>query len=337
MPHLDALRGIAALIVAISHCANAGLLPPILGVGFGRMSVGLFFVLSAFLLTTLYTGASLNMWSARQHLVRRFARVLPLFYVALLASLLIEVLTGLTVFEAFDSPPVAIMNTFLIHGTSVLWSIPVELQFYFVFLALMNVDFKLAFGFLIMFQVIIGLAAIYFDIDKNSLPYWMHFFTVGCALAVAIRNKWLISKVSESNLHKPLIFLSIPTLSILVPLAQTGHFGFSGLPIMVDPLALLWVLCVSSVFIFKTIPINWVQNKFFGILGQLSFGVYLIHIAVIEAVSLAPLENSIEKFTGFVLVIIVSYFLAAVSYRFVERPAQKWVVKSCGNREIYSS
>ena len=51
---LTGLRGIAALLVFISHCGAQSILPSFLGKGFGQIGVMLFFVLSGFLMTHLY-------------------------------------------------------------------------------------------------------------------------------------------------------------------------------------------------------------------------------------------------------------------------------------------
>jgi peptidoglycan/LPS O-acetylase OafA/YrhL len=51
---LTRLRGVAALLVVISHSANAGLLPALVGNGLDQVGVALFFVLSGHLMGLLY-------------------------------------------------------------------------------------------------------------------------------------------------------------------------------------------------------------------------------------------------------------------------------------------
>ena len=57
---LTGLRGVAALIVFVSHGANEGVLPAMLGNGFGQIGVMIFFVLSGFLMGQLYLRRSLD-------------------------------------------------------------------------------------------------------------------------------------------------------------------------------------------------------------------------------------------------------------------------------------
>ncbi len=331
MAHLDALRGIAALVVLISHCANAGLLPSNLGLAFGRMGVGLFYVLSAFLLTVLYIEKPPNKSSLHKYMVRRVARVFPLFYAALIISFILEVLTEISIFGAFDSWAVSFRNIFLIHGTSVLWSIPVEVQFYTLFVGfwiLTHVNIKYAFLFLVLFQVIIGISALLIEMDKNSLPYWMHFFTLGCVLAVIFKNDLIISQLLESPAIKVCLLILIILTSVLSPIYRGGYFDITILPIMLDPISLLWILLVCVVFIFRAVPAYWVDNKLFRMLGELSFGVYLVHIAVIKAVIVVPIENYVHEYIGFLIVLLTTYAIAAVVNYYFVRPVQKYLTSA---------
>jgi hypothetical protein len=86
LPALDGLRGVAALMVLVSHSANAGFLPTIFRAQFGPLGVALFYLLSGFLMTHLAVRSSLSRENLRNYAVARLARVLPLFYLALLVA-----------------------------------------------------------------------------------------------------------------------------------------------------------------------------------------------------------------------------------------------------------
>ncbi|MEO0892909.1 MAG: acyltransferase [Pseudomonadota bacterium] len=339
MPQLDALRGIAALVVVVSHSANAGFLPAFLGAGFGQMGVGLFYVLSAFLLTTIYIHKEPNGPVVRDYLVRRVCRVLPLFYAALFASLILEATTGVVIFGAFDSPEVTLKNVLLIHGTSVLWSIPAEIHFYLLFIVfwvLMRKDVKLAFLALVFLQTLLLAAAVTLDFSVYSLPYWMHFFTFGCFLAVVFDKKTSSLGTLSAPLPRVFFFLLIAATPILLPAVRSNILGF-GMPIFLDPIALIWVGGLSTAFIFLTIPKHYLDNSFFRVLGELSFGVYLIHMAVISLASASFLGNVASKNFGFLVIIVLSYSLAAIANRYFERPVQDWLLKSMSVREKRSA
>jgi len=331
MPQLDALRGIAALIVVISHSANAGLIHSSLGSGFGQMGVGLFYALSAFLLTHLYANNPPNIRSIKDYLVRRAARILPLFYAVFVASLFIELSTGVSLFGAFDTLAVGVRNVFLIHGTGVLWSIPVEIQFYLVFVifwVLIIVDFRVALVFLILFQSSVLLISSVANFHQHSLAFYMHFFTFGCIAAIIFQNTHLTRIISRSRILKAILTVLILLTPVLLPAVRRDLFDLEWVPIFMDPVAIIWVAGIFVAFVFSIFPTNWVDNKYFRVLGELSFGVYLIHMGVLRAVQTFPFEGAVSKAIGFVIVVLVTYMLAAIVNRFFERPAQKWILKS---------
>ena len=133
---LNTLRGLAVLIVVVSHFANETGFHKALGNGGGQFGVMLFFLLSGFLMTYLYYGQPPDKSNFRSFAVARFARVVPLFYVVVIASFLLT---------RFGPPPyntllynipdggMLLSHLLFLHGTSVLWTIPPEIQFYVLF------------------------------------------------------------------------------------------------------------------------------------------------------------------------------------------------------------
>src|SRR5437879_1907242 len=92
MPELDSIRGIAILMVLISHgfLWNGALALPLSTlvvfkvVLLGRLGVNLFFVLSGFLITGLLFDSVARGDYYRRFYRRRVARILPAFYLTLL-------------------------------------------------------------------------------------------------------------------------------------------------------------------------------------------------------------------------------------------------------------
>ena len=132
---LDGLRGLAVLLVLLSHMSNAQmhLLPFLDFSGLGKAGVYLFFSLSAFLLTwqALEAGtASLKdpkYWLG--YLLRRILRIYPLYALALTASFVI------THYAPGYSPKIGsaeelLRHSLLLQGNSIYWAIPVEFLYY---------------------------------------------------------------------------------------------------------------------------------------------------------------------------------------------------------------
>lgn len=124
---LHGLRGIAVLIVLLSHLGNSGLyLAPVPHNGIGKVGVWIFFVLSAYLLTSrlltaLEREARSRSAEIKSYFIRRFFRIYPLF----LAVLLLHAALG-----SLSASQVA-GHLLLMQGWEELWAIPVEFQYYF--------------------------------------------------------------------------------------------------------------------------------------------------------------------------------------------------------------
>src|SRR3989304_8945599 len=129
LPALDGLRGIACLYVIIIHQMNGNLylFPlPYTTFGGGMVSVWIFFVLSAYLLTTnLYHDleiASSKFFSILQYAIYRIFRI----YFLYLFVLIIHTILG-------DMPISGVFEHILLReGWHELWTIPVEFKSYLI-------------------------------------------------------------------------------------------------------------------------------------------------------------------------------------------------------------
>lgn len=133
MPQIDGLRAIAALLVVYAHW-----LPLRFRAGFpvGGMGVHLFFVISGFLITGILLrcrGLAPTGFSLRAFYVRRALRILPLYYLVLAVTLVLDV-AGVR--EMFGWHVSYLSNFyFFLRGdwngyTSHFWTLAVEEQFY---------------------------------------------------------------------------------------------------------------------------------------------------------------------------------------------------------------
>ena len=89
-PSLDGLRAIAVLLVVVEH-GSVHLLARNLWMPFGRIGVGIFFVLSGYLITSLLLAERANRGriSLRDFYARRALRIWPLYFAVLLLQLLV--------------------------------------------------------------------------------------------------------------------------------------------------------------------------------------------------------------------------------------------------------
>ena len=309
IPELDGLRGIAAFAVIVSHSSNEGFLPSFLGYGLGQQGVALFYVLSAYLIFHLYLDRTFTRENLVQYVLARTARVLPLFYATLLVAGLVLVTLGAAVYD-FQTMPQFLGNLFLVQGTSVLWSIPVEVQFYVLFIGvwwlytLTNSRWAI-----LAFIVIQGALFVSFNSGVKSLPYWLHFFAVGGTVAV-LRIKPRIPK-----------WVGVVTLCLL-PLALPQVRRMMGVPVFpnyYDPITagypiLVFILVVHGAPAFRFLAHPWLRH-----LGQISFAAYLFHWPLILCAS----ELGLGGIFAFAFVVIATLIFATLSLHYFERPAQR--------------
>jgi peptidoglycan/LPS O-acetylase OafA/YrhL len=140
MPELDSIRGIAILMVVVSHAFlwrgdSALPLSTLLVVKtalLGRLGVNLFFVLSGFLITGLLVDSVGRDDYYRRFYRRRVARILPAFYL----TLLILKLTGHAPDSYLALSAIFLANLTPLFGVwpsyGVLWSLAVEEHFYLI-------------------------------------------------------------------------------------------------------------------------------------------------------------------------------------------------------------
>lgn len=330
-PELDALRGIAAFVVLISHSANDGLLPAELGQGFGQMGVGLFYILSAFLLTIIYTPTRPDAPRRYDYFVRRVARVLPLFYAAMALSIALQLVSGQSVFPVLKSLSAFLGNVFLLQGSSVLWSIPVELHFYVVFIlfwTLVRRSALLALGALVAVQVILLAGVTLARVESQLiLPYWMHFFTIGCAFGILTTRPELFARVRQSVVIRAGIVLGVLALPLALPQVRRLHLGQEPLTNFADPVTVSWVILFAALFVLRIVPPRWLDNRVLRTMGELSFSVYLLHYFVLKPMTVVAKQDILFPGDRFIVVVLAVYGVSALANRLFERPTQKALLR----------
>jgi peptidoglycan/LPS O-acetylase OafA/YrhL len=148
MPALDGIRGIAILIVMLSHfTANLNLssvriAPAIRFIENGWIGVDLFFALSGFLITGILFDTRGDRAYFKNFYMRRALRIFPLYYGVLVGALLIAPLVGWGGVRAgighaqpyywFYGVNLLILLTGLMYPLAHFWSLAVEEHFYLV-------------------------------------------------------------------------------------------------------------------------------------------------------------------------------------------------------------
>ena len=316
---LDGVRGLAALIVLISHTSNASdLWGKALGNGFGQLGVMLFFVLSGFLMSFLYLHRSPDSPSIHRYITNRVSRVYPLFLFTVVASFCLWELQ--VVIPGFVGPRTyteLFQHIFLVRGDIHFWTIPAEMQFYVIFLASWILSHRHPQLFLIVVSIS-TFSWLYFEVsevgNRSTSIRYLHFFVAGCCLPVA--RAWLLKRALPIWVHTALLAASLLFLTASI-------FSVHGQPpgLWLNPATLFaCVMVVLSVSI-PSLGSFLFENSGVRFIGKISYSLYLLHpIAIGLLLPLLELGFSAEVYS--VAVICAALLLAFVSYRIIEQPSQ---------------
>lgn len=356
---LDGLRGMAALIVFISHTSqlNLHLIPGVSLFGIGKYGVFLFFVLSAFLLTLPFVRkgpSSFERDALINYGLRRFFRIYPLFFAYILAGLVSTILlarlmpSGGRLGIPFALSPREFADHLLLQkGFGVTWSILVEFRYYFLLPLVAWVFSVLLKGRLLpclaVGGVAIGVASWLFPpVDKQefgySLPEYLPLFFAGSTLAV-LHRAWEDSEwSSRAGLRLALdlgamiggvIVLSLtPALWGFLVGAQLEHKVFHKHYFL---WALLWGVVLMATLHGRGVVRRFFENRFLRYLGSISFSVYLIHIVVLTWAAKKAGNVPAIGWICFAITLVLSH----LSWKWIEVPSSRvrWSPRKTSVRE----
>lgn len=345
---MDGLRGLAALWVLLGHAMIlSGYHVKV--IGDPDLGVDLFILLSGFLMAhqaQVADGAWKSFSTWMHFWLKRIFRIAPLYYLMLFVSLLfggaifhdrshIDAVLGLGPQSASRYVDSSLKNV-LLHASFIFgvlpeyafrtplpdWSIGLEMQFYAVFPLIALLASYRGWYFALAASVLTGLigvalirmGGVNFPVP-SFLPLKMHIFACGM----------LISAVRQSGEARARFALLIGSALMCLPVGGQ----FSSLHVLVRLALFLGffslVVCESASFI--RLLSSALSGRFFYYLGELSFGVYLVHLLVMHRfayIGHAQIESPMWRF-AFVAVAsgLVSYLIAAVTLVLVERPGQR--------------
>jgi peptidoglycan/LPS O-acetylase OafA/YrhL len=336
-PSFDGLRGIAVLCVLLTHAS-----PWFKG---GWIGVDLFFALSGYLITSLLQ----NEYYASGHIsfakfyARRALRLFPPLLVCLAmanllwaytpeyyvgANRLLATLAGLFYFANLVQWKVLGM---LQH----LWSLSVEEHFYLVWPMIVSAFlFKITLSHRILFLVLTGcfIATVRIFVFQFDLAYGLfvidaYTFTVcrmdailmGSVLAVVLPHSDVKSRPNV-NIDCAFGVLLCLLAAIVLFVRESNIYWRNGGFIFTD------LLCLSIVAIAAKRPNQpLLSSKILCWVGRRSYGIYLYHLPIfLTLVVLRRRHSPVNYLLVTALMFAVTILVAALSYRFIERPVLRY-------------
>jgi peptidoglycan/LPS O-acetylase OafA/YrhL len=328
LTELDALRGIAALMVTVYHFL-LGRVNHDSVMKFGTTGVDLFFVISGFVIFMTIERCT----TAKEFIVSRFSRLYPAYWICVTLTFLLILLAlqlGFHQDQKNNLPTVFVVNlTMLQHYFNIrdldgqYWTLTVELVFYVLMLLLMM-------SRMLKHIKIIGAAVLcvllcwrffYTQISSTQvhslLLYWVPLLRYFPLFFAGI----LFYDCSINGTGRTNIFLIIVCYLTQVYVYDQFHRHIWILS-QIEFACILIVYFASFVlFVFR--KLSWIVNRYTLLLGEISYSLYLIHnfagakvvMPFLMKVAGLPLWTS----TFIALLIVVS--MAYAIHRFVEKPA----------------
>lgn len=337
---LDILRGAAILLVLLVHCAQAttSVVPHLssFAIEYGELGVQLFFIVSGYTMMLTY-GERVDLAAARSFYIRRLFRIVPLFWVAIFFYVLITKGEGIK-FWAPDgiSASDVLLTFFFLHWSSATalnsvvpggWSIAVEMQFYLLFPLIIYL-FRRRNG-PILFYAFVALCRVVeqFAVPRYLIPQMAASLPEGQAyLADGFFYCWLPRQFVCFGfgilLYECIERRSPPTLGMLLLIGAC----------LLSP----WGAGIVVLFAISFAILSFgVTMPFMKLLGRYSYPVYLIHFALVSAITSLFSVDLIPMFT---LVMAVSLALSYyVIEPLVERPFNRLghvLASRAGRRKI---
>lgn len=310
---VDSLRGIAVLLVCISHfmIANNGIPKQSWGskvyIG-GWVGVDVFFVISGFIIPYALHRACFTLADYPRFVVRRMIRLDPPYLVAIILTIVAGTLASKSAFFQgvpfqFTVPQVlahfAFLNAFLNFDwlNPAFWTLAIEFQYYLLIGLLHPLISHRSMAMRSILVPALGCLALAFP-DQRYVFHWMFLFMVGM-----IAFQW--------------------RAGLLSPLALVGSSFFSTAGIaFTHGLAVACVCLATSVMIM----FGRLRSRVLLFFGTISYSLYLLHGPIgLRVVNL--LGRNVSTTSGGLLVIVcgmtASTICAFILYKFVERPAQR--------------
>ena len=329
IPELDAIRGIAVLVVVVHHLHFMTGTRLNWFLEHGWMAVDLFFVLSGFLITSIIIANDNDMAFFRSFYVRRSLRIWPIYYLSVLAILLLPVVwSAAPTFEKWSllryltfSQETPLYWSAEAHSHPLLghfWSLAVEEQFYLFWPLLVVVIGRR--GIIPASVGLIGIA-----IAARTAGFHRHLLFSRCDALAAGAILASLTANRQALLRRPHLLIGFAAIAVgsLVTLAAYARF-VDGSIIHQD--ALLTFVTpmlfggLGLVICFQGHPrLSVLRNRLLCYVGTISYGIYVYHWLIYLILDRA-MPGSSRTLWMTALKLALSLLVAVLSWNLIEQP-----------------
>jgi peptidoglycan/LPS O-acetylase OafA/YrhL len=344
---VDGLRGLAILLVFLFHYFKNSVVGHSVGLSIAlaplRLSwsgVDLFFVISGYLIAGNLFSFKESANYYRTFYLRRFCRILPLYYLWLLIFVILlplapNALTGtfnvsipLWSYVAFcQNILMTIRKTLGSQWLFITWSLAVEEQFYLILPILIRRTTRRALVALLLFALI--------SAPVTRVLFLMRGYAAGSlailicradALSLGVLIALMAPYHNRIRQRRPLFYLSFAILWLGTIYFAFGRYGVPIIAIRGTWLALFY----ANILILSIVSPGPIERLVFGNrllirLGTISYAVYLFHEGIRCLLHWLFLGSTAEVYDWYTFCItllsaVITIILAELSWRYFERP-----------------
>lgn len=339
--YIDSLRGVAILLVVLvhigvvldntlDHFVRNSLLVSF--IGYGGYGVQLFLIVSAYTLTMSHYNRLDEPQKTRNFFIRRFFRIAPMYYIAIIYFTLDKYLQFNFVNPDFSAIPIRSLLSNVFFTNALIpeytnnyvpggWSVSVEFLFYFIMPFICS-KVKTVNAALLLFlsTLVIALIAGPLAREYTIYPYFQefNFFVQLPIFPLGILAYFFLHREQHDIKPETWIFTAVMVL-VFCHIAVPRHimFGF----------VFFLLLIIQAKYNYKLF-----SNRFLSEVGKVSFSMYLIHFAVIylfnrfgfyHVIGVTDFPTSLLNFVLMYIVVAgISFAISSFTYRMVEVPGQ---------------
>ena len=347
---IQAMRAIAALLVVVFHAGREA----VKRAGAGHVAyapffeicdfgVDLFFVISGFIMYYVTFQRPTGAVAARDFMLKRVVRVVPLYWVATTLFILplfaapallnrtgysLPYLIASYVFVPWQRPGAGVPSLTPIFGVG--WTLNYEVLFYVVFAALIALRVQSKILWLSLLFVGLSIAGFWVDPHQAQLFFWTRSstieFVLGAVIAAGFCHRQSLQLV-------PAIVLLLGGLALWI----AAGLGWRMHDLVLNARGFAWGAAAGAIMLALTwnnTLARLVSGKPGGVtqlLGNASFSLYLSHLFVLRVLSIVLGKLGIAAWPlPFILVALVATSVVAIAvYRYVEQPLLKlcmWLI-----------
>lgn len=337
---VTALRGVAASWVVLFHLwtsspAGVARMPRAIGIflfEWGHLGVPVFFALSGFVITHSLRNRDVDAAEARSFMRRRFLRIAPPYYVAIVVVLLVGVAGAMRDGGPvlFNDSPFSVGRLFahltftqqffaVANFEEVFWTLCYEMGFYLVMILVMLVLSRMSWrGLLAAVMAVSGVASLVWT-WAGHVTHWVYLadgwymFAFGVVAYLAATQRcpswWMWACVASTLTMGLQTWTGTPIVAGLTAAAPTSTVAAT------SAIAALGRLINARVLVF---------------LGTISYSLYLFHPPIRTVVlhgwtSVFGEPTSLAASVGlYALQFTMSVGGAWIAWRLIERPSMRW-------------